>query len=161
MSFDRSDLFLGLLDEEFEQFGVQVLGIGRDDRQRHDLGRLRSARRYLLLRMGFDVRDRQFLRDFRRFSFLFEARANVAQHREACLCVVQHVPGIGTPGFHRLHVVLDADDGVGEAIGLLLREPRRAAALQGQDDQLADAVHDVHGPGLVQHQQPGPDAPHQ
>ena len=39
------DLFLGFLDEEFEQLRIEVLGILRDNRHRNDFGRLQFDRR--------------------------------------------------------------------------------------------------------------------
>ena len=41
ISLDRGHLFLRFLDEEFEKLGIQVLRIGRNNGQRHDLCRLR------------------------------------------------------------------------------------------------------------------------
>ena len=37
-ALDRGDFLLGFLDEEFEQFGIQVLRVGGDNGQRHDFG---------------------------------------------------------------------------------------------------------------------------
>ncbi len=163
VSLDRGDFLLRFLDEELEKLRIQVLRILRDNGQRHDFGRLRHCRRFLLDRVRLDLRLRQLLRGFGHLAGgnLFEPLADIAQNRQAGFGVVQHVPGIGPAGFHRFHVVLDADDGIREPIGFLLREPGRSAALQRQHDQFADALHDVHGARLVQHQQAGPDAPHQ
>ncbi len=89
---------------------------------------------------------------------LRESMLNVAQYGEARLRVVEHVPGLGAPGLDRFHVVLDADDRVGEAIRIALTKVLRPAGLEHHDDKRADAVDDVHRARLVEHQQPGFDA---
>ena len=113
--------------------------------------------------MHFDVRLRQLLRRGGHFAgrFLFQALPYVTQNRQAGFRVVQHVPRIGAPGLHRLHVILETDDGVGEAVRFFLSKPRRPAALERQYDQFAYTLHHVHGARLVEHQQARPDAPHQ
>ena len=163
ITLDRCDLLLRFLYKKFQELGIQVFGVRRDNGQRHDCGRLWHARCFLFDRMRLDVRSRYFLRGFGHLAcgVLFEALPYVAQNRQTGFGIVQHVPGVGTAGFHRLHVVLDADDGIRESIGFLLSQAGRSAALQRQDDQLPDTLHDIHGARLVQHQQAGPDPSHQ
>ena len=90
-----------------------------------------------------------------------QPRFEIAQHAQTGFGVVQHVPGLTPAGFDCLHVILDADDGIGHAIRFFLSKPAWAAALQCQINKAADAIHNVHRTSLVQHHQPSLDTAYQ
>ena len=170
VALDRGDLFLGLLDEQLEQFRIEMLGFARDDREAHHRSRsqllrvaLRLCGRQRRRRLGLDLFDGKLLcRRRRRRGVarrrLFHALFDVAQHGETGFGVIEHVPGLAAAGLHRLHVVFDADDGVGQSVRLLLRQHGGTACVQHGGDQAADAIDDLHGPCLVQHQEARLDA---
>ena len=162
VALDTRDLFLGLFDEQFQQFRIEVLRIRRDDRHRYDCSSLRTVRGRLLF--GSEFIHVQ-LGDFHRFRdrylqvFLFlEALLEIAQYDQTGFRVVQHVPRLPPASLDCLHVVLDADDGICQSIRFFLREPAGTTTLERQGNQSADPVDDFHGAGLVQHQEPGLDA---
>ena len=167
VALDRGNLFLCFLDKQFEELRVHVLCIGRNDRQRHDIGRLHGlgiGRCLCGLGLRGDFLGRQTHRLAQRLalrSLLREPLLDISQHRKARLGVIEHVPGLAAAGLHRFHVVLDADDRVGQAISLFLRQLFRAAALQYGRDQIADALDNLHRTRLVEHQQAGLDAANQ
>ncbi len=68
--------------------------------------------------------------------------------------------GIGAPGLQRLHVVLDRDDRVGEAVDRFLRQ-RHAIAAQQLTERAIDAFHDLHDARFAEHQQARDHAAHQ
>ena len=162
---DRRDFFLGFLDEELEELGIEVFGPGRHDRQRHDFGGLRRLRRTLRhcrLARRFDferldfLRRRSFLRLFE--SDLLQAILDIPQHSEAGLRIVKHVPGFAAACLHGLHVVLDTDDGVSQPIRFLLRENRRPTGIEHGRHEIANAIHDFLGSSLVEHEEAGLDS---
>ena len=174
MAFDGSDFLFGLLDKDLEKLGIQMFRIGRNDGQRDHFGGLRLRLHPLgfrrdrgllecLLAGCFDIQRLEFLGCDDRFirfpERCFEhALLDVPQYGEARLGIVEHVPRFAAPRLHRFHVVLDADYGIGKTVGFFLRQPDRAACTEHGSDQLADAIHDLHGTGFVQHQQAGFDA---
>ena len=82
------------------------------------------------------------------------------QRLDAHLGVVEHVPGIGAAVLQGLHVVLDADDGIGHcAPGAARRAP--APRLDQLAHLRADRIHQLHRPALAEHQQAGGDAAQQ
>ena len=167
LAVDRCDLLFRFLDKQFQQFRVQVLGVCRDDWQRHDRGlahRIGLGRRLQgSFRCGLELRTRNSHRRSNRFFdlFLLESLLDVAQYGQACLSIVQHVPGLAAAGFDRFHVVLDADNCVGQAIRFLIGELCRTAGFQSYGNQLADAIDHLHRARLAEHHQAGLDAPHQ
>ncbi len=142
-----------------------MLGVRRDDLHRNHIGSRHPLGFTLMVRGdGIEICPRNFHRlRCRNFVLRFRSEAffQIAQYGETGLCVVEHVPGFAAPGFDGLHVVFDADDGIGQPIGFLLRQSGRAAAAQGQGNQVADAVHNIHSPRLVEHHQAGLDAAYQ
>src|SRR5690606_14281653 len=98
---DARDLFLRLLDEQLEKLGIGALLLHLHHRRR--AFRRRAARRWgRLRRCGRRPHDRQRLEQI-----------------EAAARVIEHVPRIAASAADRLHVVLDADDGVGKALEIL------------------------------------------
>ncbi len=124
---DGGDLFLGLLDKEFEQLRIHVLRIRRYDRQRHNLGSL-HLRLIGLGRLGRLRSDLARIELYRlRGPWLFpgclrDAVFEIPQYSQAGFCVIQHVPGLAASGFHGLHVILDGNDCVCQSVGFLLRQ---------------------------------------
>jgi hypothetical protein len=80
--------------------------------------------------------------------------------RQRSLGVVEHVPGIGAPRLQRLHVVLDADDGIGQPVQGL-RCKTRAALLHHGPEMANDAPDTLHRSRLAQHHKARLDALHQ
>jgi len=113
------------------------------------------------------VRIRLFHRQRQRLDLWFQARLGLGLRRcfldrrlrfgridcgKAALGVVQHVQGIAAPGLQRLHVVLEADHCISQAVDGLGRQ----LSVSGQQrlrDVMTDTGHDFHGAGLAQHQQ--------
>jgi hypothetical protein len=152
---DRSDFFLGFLDEELDELRVHRFGLGQRDQ---------GIRRHISRRAAFhgNRRDRIELdglggvvagdgdiRDPR--------RRFVLERLDAHLGVVEHVPGIVAAALQSLHVILDADDRVGhpfQADGVR----RGCARLDELAHLRADRIHQFHRSALAQHQQAGGDA---
>ena len=86
------------------------------------------------------------------------ALLDISQYGETSLGIVEHVPRFAAASLHRFHVVLDADNGIGKTIGFFLRQANRTACTQHRGDQASDAIDDLHGTCLVQHEQAGFDA---
>jgi len=76
---------------------------------------------------------------------------------EAALGVVQHVPGVAAARLQRLHVVLDADDRVCEAVNVLV-VAREAARAEERSDVIADAAHHLHRAVATEQQEARGDA---
>ncbi len=169
VAHDRRYFFFRFLDEQFQELRIQVLGVCRDDRRFN-----RQRRRlvdpglggfsFMVGGNGVQVlpgnpdglRYRNGL-----FGLAAQALLEIPQDGKTGLRIVEHVPGLAATGFHRLHVVLDADDGVCQPVGFFLRQPAGPAAAQCQRDQAADAIDDVHRPRLVEHHEAGLDAANQ
>ena len=140
---DGRDLLARLLDEEREELRVD---------RRAPLGGIRRA-----------VRGRR-RRPRRRRSAAGAAcavagaapRSPVERH-QAALGVVEHVPGIAAAGLQRLHVVLDADDRVREAVDVLV-VAREAARAEQRRDVVADAAHHLHRAVAAEQQEARGDA---
>ena len=49
-----------------------------------------------------------------------QAMLDIAQYRQTGLGIIEHVPGLAATGLNRLHVVLNADNRVGQAIRFFL-----------------------------------------
>ena len=122
---DGRDLLARLLDEQRQQLRID----GRASPG--GVARLRGLRR----------RSRGAAAAARRAAGA-AARMRI-ERDQAALGVVQHVPGIAAPGLQRLHVVLDADDGVREAVDVLV-VARQDARAQQRGDVVADAPHHFH-----------------
>ncbi len=166
MPLDRSDFLFRFLYKEFEQLRIHVLGNLRDNGQRHDRGGLhwwRVCKRDIFLRyrcrMCLDVFDRELHRvgylDPTLFLVLQQSPFRFAKYGEASFGVVKHVPGLATACLDRLHVILDADNGICEAVGFFLIQLCRATATEHGRDQAADILDDFHGARFVEHQQSG------
>ena len=87
-------------------------------------------------------------------------RLRIGQITQTGFRVVEHVPGIGTPGLDRFHVVLDRDDRIGEAIDGFGRQ-RKAIRAHELRECAIDAFHDLGSARLVEHREPRLDASHQ
>ena len=112
---------------------------------------------------SLDIQCFQFLRRLGRLLRCRERRLpqplfDVSQHGQARFGIVEHVPGFAAPGLDRFHVVLNADNGIGEPVGFPLCQPERSAGAEHRRHQVADPVHHFHGPRLVEHEQAGLDA---
>ena len=149
----RSDFFLGFLDEQFNELRIDRLRLRYDDQRigcrMRALGALhRNGFRWIQLhRLGSFAAGEIQVRHARE-------RVILRERLEAGFGVVQHVPRIGAPVLQRLHVVLDADDGIGHSLQAD-RIRRRRARLDEHADLLADGVHQLHRPALAEHQQSG------
>ena len=86
---------------------------------------------------------------------------DITQYTETGFSVIEHVPRFSPARFDRLHVVLDADDGICESIGFPLCQAGNAVALQCNSDQAPNTINDFHRPCLIQHQQACFDAANQ
>ena len=169
---DGGDLLLGLLDEELDELGVEPIGLVRlAGSVGRGLGlcggRLPGHHRRLSVIRLVNVRGRGFLGlleldrtcVIRCLHHRLEPGAfEGSQRPEASLRVVEHVPGVPPPILHRLHVVLDAHNGIGETVQPGMWE-RALPGLQTVANDSPDPLHDLHGAALAQHQEPGGDAP--
>ena len=180
---DRGEHFARLLDEHADQQRIggrvdrlqcrQHDGRGccrlrRDRRDRRDglrhrrihgrqqtgqhLGRNHRWERRELHR-GRGLRRRQVQRRQSRRTLLDEGP-------DADLGIVEHVPGIGATVLDRLHVVLEADDRIGDPLEALRIRLRRANLDEPAHLQ-ANRIHQTDGARLAEHQQPGRNAPQQ
>ena len=162
---DPGELFLRLLDEELHQLGVSGLGRCRSPlrgrerrgrgvhgfRVRPPAGRWREAGYLHGTRQGggFERLDRRHSRG----RLLLEGL-------HAGLGVVQHVPGIRAPRLQRLHVVLDADDGVRQPVDVARRQ-HVDARLHHALELHGDRLDDLHRARLAEQQQSRLEAAHQ
>ena len=78
-------------------------------------------------------------------------RHTTLEHVEASFSIVEHVPGIASAGGNGLHVVLDADDRVGEALELV-RIHHRFARCEPFLDHGADSLDDHDRSRLAEHE---------
>ena len=161
---DARHFLAGLLQIQGLELRICRLQHGGRDRHRindrMDAGNGRRRARCRLGRRGNAlcplVRTRQIGRGQRQRLGLRRAGVHGIQRG---IGIVEHVPRVGAAGLQRLHVVLDADDGIGQA---LQRHGRQTAArLQQQSQARRDAVQALRRAGLVQHQQAGLDAAHE
>ena len=151
---DRGDLFLRFFDEQFQE-----LRIGRSGERPGD--RLGGA-----VRAPGPLQGRGPLGHRRHvpLEHLGDARLGGGRQRghaqrlfhlervDADLGVVEHVPRIVAAALQSLHVVFDADDGIGHALQTQ-RIRRRRAGFHQRADVRADGIHQLHGPALAEHQQ--------
>ena len=85
------------------------------------------------------------------------ALGHLRQRLQTGLRVVEHVPGIRAAGLQRLHVVLEADHRVRQAVEVVRRNGG-ATGLQQLLEIARDAIDDLGGARLAQHEQPRLDA---
>ena len=155
---NRFDLFLGFFDEQLDELRV--------DRLRRRNGDQRIGCRVVAFgalqsdRFGWIELDRPGGIATRDADVRDARQGFIRQRLDAHLGVVQHVPWIVTPALQRLHVVLDAHDGVGNSF----QADGVRRGLPGLD-QLAhlgtDRIHHFHRPALAQHQEARGDATQQ
>jgi hypothetical protein len=96
----------------------------------------------------------------RRLDLRDAIRHILIERPDAHLGVVEHVPRVGAAVLQRLHVVLDADDGVGHPLQTH-RIRRRRTRLDQASDLRPDRIHQFDRAALAQHQQTGGDAAQQ
>ena len=165
---DPRHFFARLFYIKSEQFGVDVDRLGADRRLRRLVqrrGALHAGRRDAGLQRvraggGAGVGQQHGggigLRAQRRHGG-HHALGHLRQRLQAGLRVVEHVPGIRASGLQRLHVVLEAHHRVRQPVEVVRRDGG-AARLQQVLEMLRDAVDDLDGARLAEHQQSGLDA---
>ena len=141
-----------------------MVRILRDNRERHDRGRLhlrtiQGSLRNRALAGVFYIERLELLRRRNLFRFLelrkLHSLLDVTKHGKARLRIVEHVPRLATASFDRFHVVLDAYNRISKPIGFLLRQLRRTAVIQYCCDKSTYAIDNLHGASLVEHEQAG------
>ncbi len=181
---EPADFVLRFLDEQLEEFRIDLPIDRLDHRRRDRCGRRRcccgrrgrglrhesrraieNRRAFLLggrcngLRQRFDDDGARVIRCLRE-AFADRHGLGLRQIAQAGLGIVEHVPGIGAAGLDRFHVVLDGDDAVGKPIDGFGRQ-RHAIGTHELRQRLVDTFHDLGGARLAEHQQARGDAAHQ
>src|SRR5450432_183823 len=155
---NRCDLFLGFLDEQLDELRIDRFRLrNRNQRLRRRLGAFGA-----LERNGFDrIELERLCRLAARDPYVGNPRRGlVCQRLDAQFGVIQHVPRIVAAALQRLHVVLDADDGIRHPLQTYCFG-RWHAWLDQHPHLRADRVHQFDRPTLAQHQQPRRYAPQQ
>ncbi len=173
LSLERGDFLLGLFDVELEKLRVHVhagvvddriFQIGNQWRISGGLGH-RSGCRFRRYRVGRNARGvihgnlgrRLCLRRARLRNISTVLRRLPAQRAKAVGGIVEHVAGVTATFAHRVHVILNTDNGIGQSIQLFaahVLEPVLAQLLNVP----ANGGHLFHSSTFFKHQEAGFDA---